>query len=509
MEKNDFLLYNEIIYHIHTCQDMDDLKRSILAQVKLMIPYTYASLIVVEIDPETREIRHSDPFCLPDSFTALEEAWIDRDHQDESFWVSHAPESIVVRSSDLTGEARLESPIFQELYQQYNIYDTMSMNLAYDHQVMALLTLYRTRADGVFTDQEAFYLRALAGHVLHHGPAGGQQAPQDPDHGGAGPRLRTDPPGDGDSGPGLPGPQQRRDSGPAPYLPAHPAQALAKPVPQVRGFLPLGPAEAAALKGERRCTRRDLPMETNDFLLYNEVLYRLHACRTMEELKPTLLGQLKLMIPYTYASFLSIQVDPETQELVHRDPFCQPRQFEAAERAWLGQIDQSYSIWLSHAPESMVVRDSEILSGDNRFSAPSYRKIYLDYHIYDCMQMNITYAGQAMGRLAFYRTQADGLFTDREAFLLRTLSNHIDLACYHCTQRQAQAAQPARTLEELTQVYGLTRRETEILGLVFQDRNNEEILEQLHISKNTLLKHLQNLYRKCGVSSRWDLLKLR
>ena len=233
-------------------------------------------------------------------------------------------------------------------------------------------------------------------------------------------------------------------------------------------------------------------METNDFLLYNEVLYRLHACRTMEELKPTLLGQLKLMIPYTYASFLSIQVDPETQELVHRDPFCQPRQFEAAERAWLGQIDQSYSIWLSHAPESMVVRDSEILSGDNRFSAPSYRKIYLDYHIYDCMQMNITYAGQAMGRLAFYRTQADGLFTDREAFLLRTLSNHIDLACYHCTQRQAQAAQPARTLEELTQVYGLTRRETEILGLVFQDRNNEEILEQLHISKNTLLKHLQN-----------------
>lgn len=46
-------------------------------------------------------------------------------------------------------------------------------------------------------------------------------------------------------------------------------------------------------------------------------------------------------------------------------------------------------------------------------------------------------------------------------------------------------------------------------GAVFQDRNNEEILEQLHISKNTLLKHLQNLYRKCGVSSRWDLLKLR
>lgn len=31
MEKNDFLLFNEIIYHIHICEDLDELKRSILA----------------------------------------------------------------------------------------------------------------------------------------------------------------------------------------------------------------------------------------------------------------------------------------------------------------------------------------------------------------------------------------------------------------------------------------------------------------------------------------------
>lgn len=56
MDKNFFLLYNEIVYHIHTCEDMDDLKRSILAQVKLLIPCAYASLMEVEIAPNTREI---------------------------------------------------------------------------------------------------------------------------------------------------------------------------------------------------------------------------------------------------------------------------------------------------------------------------------------------------------------------------------------------------------------------------------------------------------------------
>ena len=50
--------------------------------------------------------------------------------------------------------------------------------------------------------------------------------------------------------------------------------------------------------------------------------------------------------------------------------------------------------------------------------------------------------------------------------------------------------------------------EEEILRLVFQDWSNEEILDKLVSSRHTLLKHLQNLYRKCGVSSRWDLRKL-
>ena len=446
MEKNDFLLYNEIIYHIHTCQDMDDLKRSILAQVKLMIPYTYASLIVVEIDPETREIRHSDPFCLPDSFTALEEAWIDRDHQDESFWVSHAPESIVVRSSDLTGEARLESPIFQELYQQYNIYDTMSMNLAYDHQVMALLTLYRTRADGVFTDQEAFYLRALAGHVNYAYYTMAQREASKP------PKTRT----------------------PVPWM--------------------------SALE--------EIPMEKNDFLLYNEIIYHIHTCQDMDDLKRSILAQVKLMIPYTYASLIVVEIDPETREIRHSDPFCLPDSFTALEEAWIDRDHQDESFWVSHAPESIVVRSSD-LTGEARLESPIFQELYQQYNIYDTMSMNLAYDHQVMALLTLYRTRADGVFTDQEAFYLRALAGHVNYAYYTMAQREASKPPKTRTMEELVQDYELTRRETEILGLVFQDLNNEEILDQLHISRHTLLKHLQNLYRKCGVSSRWDLLKLR
>lgn len=52
----------------------------------------------------------------------------------------------------------------------------MTLNLTYDHQVMALLTLYRTQAEGDFTEEEAFSLRALTNHLNYAyytmGPAG-------------------------------------------------------------------------------------------------------------------------------------------------------------------------------------------------------------------------------------------------------------------------------------------------------------------------------------------------
>ena len=249
-------------------------------------------------------------------------------------------------------------------------------------------------------------------------------------------------------------------------------------------------------------------MEKNDFLLYNEIIYLIHACRTLEELRPTLLTQLGLIIPYSYASLIAVETDPATGELVHRAPYCRPASFREGEQAWLDEIEKSYTAWLSHAPECMVVRDSDILSGDRRFSTPSYRVTYARFRIHDCMQVNITYAGQPRARVALYRTEEKGAFTDREAFYLQSLANHIGLACWICHQNRDLPSQGDRLLEALSRRFELTRREGEVLALVLQEKGNEEIVDRLCITRNTLLKHLQNLYRKCGVSSRWDLMKL-
>ena len=106
------------------------------------------------------------------------------------------------------------------------------------------------------------------------------------------------------------------------HFPLYFAQTPTKHLPQVRGFLPVGLAEAGALKKPGR--KEGAALQTNDFLLYNEVVYRIHACRTMEEFPTILLTQVKLLIPYAYGSFIPIHTDPKTQEVTHGEPCCYP-----------------------------------------------------------------------------------------------------------------------------------------------------------------------------------------
>ncbi|MBR2491423.1 MAG: helix-turn-helix transcriptional regulator [Ruminiclostridium sp.] len=244
-------------------------------------------------------------------------------------------------------------------------------------------------------------------------------------------------------------------------------------------------------------------MEKSQFLLYNEILYQLSSCRTVRALSQTLLNQLKLLIPYTYASLIPIRT--EGGELVHGEPVSVPGEFARVEKTWGERTDQWYTLWLSHAPEAMVIRDRDILR-DGRFSSPAYDSCFGAYAIHDCMQMNIVHAGQVMARLALYRTKGEDLFSDEEVFLLRAFGSHICLAWYNCLfgwQTGEEAGGPA----DLARTHGLTRREEEVLELVHQALDNPAIMARLGVSRSTLHKHLQSIYRKCGVSSRWELQK--
>ena len=55
---------------------------------------------------------------------------------------------------------------------------------------------------------------------------------------------------------------------------------------------------------------------------------------------------------------------------------------------------------------------------------------------------------------------------------------------------------------------GLSARESEIGELIAAGHSNSEISQILFISENTVKKHVNSLYRKLGITSRTQLLRM-
>lgn len=76
--------------------------------------------------------------------------------------------------------------------------------------------------------------------------------------------------------------------------------------------------------------------------------------------------------------------------------------------------------------------------------------------------------------------------------------------------KQGQGASPhspaSMDFGSFAQEYGLTARETEVLELLSQGLNTTEVAERLVVSANTVRRHVYNIYRKAGVSNRYELL---
>jgi DNA-binding CsgD family transcriptional regulator len=67
---------------------------------------------------------------------------------------------------------------------------------------------------------------------------------------------------------------------------------------------------------------------------------------------------------------------------------------------------------------------------------------------------------------------------------------------------------PVSRLKETGERFSLSAREREILALVYRGQLNREIARDLHISLDTVKKHVYNIFKKTGVRNRLQLFQL-
>lgn len=63
----------------------------------------------------------------------------------------------------------------------------------------------------------------------------------------------------------------------------------------------------------------------------------------------------------------------------------------------------------------------------------------------------------------------------------------------------------AEIVQENCVHYGLTKTEVQIVGMLYQGLSNKEIADKMHISQETVKKHVYNMFRKTGANNRSSL----
>lgn len=255
-------------------------------------------------------------------------------------------------------------------------------------------------------------------------------------------------------------------------------------------------------------------MDTNHLLIFSDLLYSLYTSDDAKGINHDLLSYLRMLIPSPYASLLT--ADPAAPRFTFNGVYCDPADFACAEQKYIDNYEDDEIQWMLHSKVSTVLRESDLLKNESRLHSAIYEKCYRPYHIYDTLQMSIVSERKFLGVITLFRTREDPPFSEDDMTLLKSLDKHLNYIYGRLllkdpaarTSDSPSAAVTSGRADALMAQAGLTRRESEIVRLVMKAIPNAKIREQLHITDNTLQKHMQNIYRKFRISSRLELFRI-
>ena len=164
MNKNTLLFLNNLIYGIYNVEDFDHMKRQFLELLRTLIMFECGSIIMTD-HTEINGLS-DDVITIPERYREVEQKFKLMEDHDYSRWHLQSAQSSILRTSDLmTDTEREKTAIYKHCFEPYNLYYSVDTLIMYNGRHLGLMTLYRQKTQGDFTDQEVFMLQLLADHL--------------------------------------------------------------------------------------------------------------------------------------------------------------------------------------------------------------------------------------------------------------------------------------------------------------------------------------------------------
>lgn len=241
-------------------------------------------------------------------------------------------------------------------------------------------------------------------------------------------------------------------------------------------------------------------LDTNDWILLNSIIYKIHTMENMTVMRTQLLEQIRMLVDFDSADFYLASPDG-MQKLV--SPVFYNCDDDLSEL--YDGID--YSRGILYSGKTLIYRETDIIPDEKRVETEYYKKVYKPNNWHYSLQMVMGMEKEFVGVITLYRTIGKENFLYDDIFILDMLKDHLSYRLYKY-KKSGDLAEEKLTVSAATIKYGLTRREHTILKLLMEGKENIAIMEELSITDNTLKKHILNIYRKLGIKNRVQMFKL-
>ena len=261
-------------------------------------------------------------------------------------------------------------------------------------------------------------------------------------------------------------------------------------------------------------------LEQREWACIDEIIYFNHSSYDLisHSNRKTFLSYLHQLIPNSFSVF---HLADKTGKHFLCDPVvfvdgekngATKRQIDAIDRYIENYEDEDFGKWLMTMGKCEVYRESDLIDDHEMKSTGYFNDTYAIFDVKYSLQVISAHNKEFQAAIVLGRSKEAGDFTDKEIYMMTLLNRHLSLKLYQQSIRVSTEniridSRLDENVNEIANSCSLTKKETEIVcNIIKENLSNEEICTELSIAKSTLNKHLSNIYGKCCVNSRTDLI---
>jgi len=244
--------------------------------------------------------------------------------------------------------------------------------------------------------------------------------------------------------------------------------------------------------------------------LINDIALSIHGIDDLTEMRKTFLTVFRALIPFDAASFYLQEGD---------NPYGSPLGLNLDEEDLnryinhYSKIDPFSPLLEMMADSQSVIKTSDYIAMTEVEDTEYFKSVLNVKKIRYSVMIPLLMNDNWLGCISLFRHDDKTDFNETEVEMAAVLKKHLQTRLRREKELRKKMEQcgPAGEHRELDKnaivQYGLTDRECEVIELTAQGLTDDEISEAMSISKNTLKKHIGNIYSKMAINSRIALLK--